>query len=142
MPCRCPPKSKEAGRTSNSVDLQRSCETNSRSPDVCSLRCRRTSLRYLLRHRTARLCLTLGRSSVCHQRAQSLTRIGRCDWAAVAILVIFLASHHQVGGETVACERTAPFAVENHTEKVACIHDPWLQTRLLKSNPYILDSGK
>ena len=42
---------------------------------------------------------------------------------------IFLASDHQVSGETVACATTAPFAVENHTEKVACIHDPWLQTR-------------
>ena len=30
-------------------------------------------------------------------------------------------------GETVACEATAPFAVENHTANVAYVHDPWLQ---------------
>ena len=46
-----------------------------------------------------------------------------------ATLDIFLASDHQVSGETVVCETTAPFAVENHTEKGACIHDLWLQTR-------------
>ena len=46
-----------------------------------------------------------------------------------ATLDIFLASDRQVSGETVACETTAPFAVENHTEKVAFIHDPWLQMR-------------
>ena len=56
----------------------------------------------------------------------------------------FLASDHQVSGETVAYETpAAPFAVENHTEKAACIHDPWLQMRLLTADTYfILDSGQ
>ena len=53
-----------------------------------------------------------------------------------ATLDIFLASDHQVSGETVACETTAPFAVENHTDKKK------VANALTATLIFILDSGQ
>ena len=125
MPCRCPPKSKEAGRASNSVDIY-----SVAAKQTAAVRTRKPSLSV-----TSRLCLTLGRAF-----ATKLPKSEKFDEdrkMRSATLDIFLASDHQVSGETMACETTAPFTVENHTEKVSCIHDPSLQTRLLNSNPYL-----
>ena len=57
-----------------------------------------------------------------------------------ATLDIFLASDHQVSGESVACETTAPFAVENHTDKEKV---PWTRANALTATLiFILDSGQ
>ena len=120
-----PQKSKEAGRASNSLDRQRSCETNRRRPDVCSARKPSLSISPSPPNHTV---MSHAWTSICHQRAQSLTRIGRCDLIPFAFswrVIIKLVDRPWRLRE----DRT--FRRRGQTEKVACIHNTWLQTRSL-----------